>query len=82
MIPLIFVATILMLILLVMAFILKIEPLGLIASFGMMAIGVHIGASGVEDINNLLTQALAAMYICVGAYLLIGNYIKKFEEEF
>lgn len=76
----IFVASVLMYLLLVMAFILENYPLGMLASLGILCIGIYIAIYNIESINNLLTQGFAIISIGLGAYVFINGSVEKIEE--
>ena len=76
----IFVGSVLMYLLLVLAFVLKNYPLGMLSSLGIMIIGIYIAIYNVEHINNLLTQAFALISICIGFYVFINGSIEKVKE--
>jgi len=76
----IFVGSVLMYLLLVLAFILKNYPLGMLSSLGIMIIGIYIAIYNVEHINNLLTQAFALISIGLGAYVFINGSVEKIQE--
>ena len=76
----IFVSSVLMYLLLVLAFTLENYPLGMLSSLGIITIGVYIAIYNVEHINNLLTQAFALISIMLGAYVFIKGSKEKIEE--
>ena len=80
MISFIFVASILMYLFLVLAFILENYPLGMLSSLGIICIGVYIAIYNVEHINNLLTQTFALISIGIGSYIFIDGSVEKIKE--
>ena len=76
----IFVSSVLMYLLLVLAFILKNYPLGMLSSLGIIIIGVYIAIYNVEHINNILTQTFALISIGLGSYVFINGSIEKIKE--
>ena len=76
----IFVALVLAFLLLVLAFILEDYPIGMLASLAIMCIGIYIAVYNIEGINNLLTQALGLILICIGAFVFINGSIDKIKE--
>lgn len=69
-----------MYLLLVLSFITKNYPLGMLSSLGIMIIGIYIAIYNVEHINNLLTQTFALISIGLGAYVFINGSIEKIQE--
>ncbi len=71
------VAAILAYLLLVLAFVLKDYVIGMLASLGILCIGVYIAIYNVEHINNILTQAFALISIGLGSYVFINGSVEK-----
>ena len=76
----IFVGSILMYLLLVLAFTLENYPLGMLSSLGIIVIGIYIAIYNVEHINNLLTQAFGLISIMLGSYVFINGSVEKIKE--
>jgi len=76
----ILVASVLAYFLLVLSFILKDYPLGMLSSMGIMVIGIYISIYNVEHINDILTQAFALISIGLGAFVFINGSKEKIEE--
>lgn len=76
----IFVAIVLSFFLLILAFILKDYIIGMLASLGIMSLGVYITIYNIENINNILTQSLATIFMCLGFYIFITGSIEKIKE--
>ncbi len=74
------VAAVLAYFLLVLAFVLKDYILGMLASLGILVIGVFIAINNVEHINNILTQTFALISIGLGSYIFINGSIEKIKE--
>lgn len=69
-----------MYLLLVLAFVLKNYPLGMLSSLGIMIIGIYIAIYNIEHINNILTQAFALISIGLGFYIFVNGSIEKIQE--
>ena len=80
MIPFIFLIIIAVLIMLIMSFILKNYPIGMLSAMAMVIIGVYILSFGIEDINNFLTMTLGIIMTCIGLYIFINGTIEEYEE--
>ena len=80
MIPFIFVITIVMWLILIVAFIIESYPLGALSSVGVMVIGVHILISGVVGISNTITLFLGTIFICLGFYIFIMGSMEQLKE--
>jgi len=76
----IFVAIVLSFFLLVIALILKDYIIGMLASLGIMCLGVYITIYNIENINNILTQSLATIFMCLGFYIFISGSLEKIKE--
>ena len=76
----IFVALVLAFLLLVLAFILEDYPIGMLSSLAIMCIGIYIAIYNIEGINNILTQALGLILICIGAFVFINGSVEKIKE--
>ncbi len=76
MIPFIFLIIIAVLIMLIMSFILKNYPIGMLSAMAMVIIGVYILSFGIEDINNFLTMTLGIIMTCIGLYIFINGTIE------
>jgi len=76
----VFVASALMYFFLVLAFILKNYPLGMLSGMGIFCIGIYIAIYNIEHINDLLTQSFAVISIWLGLYILIKGSKEKIEE--
>lgn len=82
MIQFIFVMTIIMFTLLIISIWLEELTLGLISSFGIMAIGVSMLADGVLGINNIVTLTLGSIFICLGAYIFLNGSLEQMQKLF
>ena len=76
----IFLAITLMFILLLVSFVLRDYPIGMLSSMGLLSIGVYIAIYNIEEINNLLTQTISIICIAVGFMVFIVGSIQKIEE--
>jgi len=76
----IFVASVLVYLLLVIAFILKDYTIGLLSGIGIFCVGIYIAIYNVENINNLLTEAFGLISIMLGLYIFINASKEKIEE--
>ena len=76
----IFIGSVLMYFLLVLAFALENYPLGMLSSLGIIIIGVYIAIYNIEYINNMLTQAFALISIGLGSYVFINGSVEKIKE--
>ena len=74
------VAAVLSYLLLVLAFVLKDYIIGMLASLGILVIGVYIAIYNVEHINNILTQTFALISIGLGSYVFINGSVEKIKE--
>lgn len=71
---------IVVLFLLVIGFYLLSYPLVSISSMGLIVVGVFIGANGMQEINNLLTQGLAIIILSIGLYIFLNAQLEKIQE--
>lgn len=78
-VDLIFVESVFMLILMLLAFYFKDEIMAQIASLLMMVIGVSVLIVGIAGINNILTLAYGIIFVCFGFYVFMKITIEYIE---
>lgn len=76
MIPFIFLAILVALVLFVAGFLLRNGILAGLAGILWMVLGVHVLVSGVMEIDNVLTLALGSIFMGAGAYVFIRSGIE------
>ena len=76
----IFVASILVYLLLLMAFLLKNYPLAMLLGIGIFVVGIYVAIYNIEGINNLLVQAFGVISIMLGLYVFIESSKQEIEE--
>ena len=79
MISFIYIATVLMFILLLIAFAFRIYALGALSSFGLMVLGIFILSEGIEGITQHIAISLGVIFICIGAFIIIKGSIELLE---
>ena len=80
MIPFIFFISAIMLILLVISFIVKLYPLAMISTIGLIVIGVYILGYGMEGITSSITLALGIVYLCMSFYILLNGTLEQIQK--
>lgn len=53
---------------------------GAIAAMGLMVMGIYIAINGLESLDNIVTQALALIFIATGAYVFIRGGLEKLKD--
>ena len=76
----IFVASILVYLLLLMAFLLKNYPLTMISGMGIAVVGVYVAIYNMEGIANILVEAFGLISIMLGSYVFIEASKQQIEE--
>lgn len=76
----VFVASILVYLLLVLALVLKNYPLAMISGIGIFCVGIYIAIYNMEGIVNLLVEAFGLISIMLGVYIFIESSRQKIEE--
>lgn len=82
MIDFIFIILPLLYLFLVLSFWTKEYVIGAVTSIGLMVSGVYLAINGAGEVNNLITQAMAIINICIGAYILIRGGVEEAERHF
>ena len=80
MIEFIFVITILVMVLLLLAFILENYILGMMSAFGMIIIGIYILINGIQGMNNILTNTIAVITLGLGMWISLEAPLKEIGE--
>ena len=76
----IFVSSILVYLLLLMAFLLKNYPLGMLSGIGIFVVGIYVSIYNMEGLSNLLVQAFGLISIMLGLYIFINASKEQIEE--
>lgn len=79
MISLIFVAMLLPILLLFIAFLFRQYVIGAISSILMVVVAVYILINGIENITNILTLGIGVVYFGLGFYIFIGGTLEQIE---
>ena len=66
--------------LLVLGYYVKEYAFGAIAAMGLMVMGIYIAINGLESLDNIVTQALALIFIATGAYVFIRGGLEKLKD--
>ena len=66
--------------LLVLGYAVKEYFFGAVAAMGLMVMGIYISINGLEDLNNIVTQAIALIFIATGAYFFIRGVLEKLKD--
>ena len=80
MIPFIFFIIIIVFILLIISFVIKSYPLGLISAMALTVIGVDVLANGIRGIDNILTLGLGTIFVCFGSYIFINGSLEQIKD--
>ena len=73
--------TIILYLILFMAFKNIDKNMAMLSSFGILALGVYIFVNGIANLNNIYTNAFSIINIGLGAYVLIRSAIELIQEE-
>ena len=80
MIPFIFFIIVIVFVLLIISFVIKSSPLGLISAMALIVIGIDTLANGIKGIDNILTLGLGTIFVCFGAYIFINGSLEQIKE--
>ena len=68
--------------LLFLSIFIKDYSVGMISGICMCCVGVYIAIYDIQNLNNLLTDALGLILLCLGAYIFLNLGIEQMEKLF
>lgn len=79
MIDFIFIGYVVTMLLLILGFIIKVKWLAMLASIGMVVVGVYSLINGIDAMTNLLVTGLSIIYTVVGLYIFLGSSLEDIQ---